>query len=89
MTRSSRDKDSDNEVQSSVDNNGTAKYEYMTTTKHRGAYDLSVKSQKMANEFGNLDLLPLAFLDRELFLMVSFKLGGSLVGGFSSEVEAL
>lgn len=43
----------------------------------------------MANEFGNLDLLPLAFLDRELFLMVSFKLGGSLVGGFSSEVEAL
>jgi hypothetical protein len=57
--------------------------------QHRGAYDLSVKPQKMANEFGNLDLLPLAFLDRELFLMVSFKLGGSLVGGFSSEVEAL
>ena len=45
----------------------------------------------MADEFGHRDLLPLAFLDRELFLMVSctFDLGRSMVGGFSSEVEAL
>jgi len=27
---SSRDKDKDSEVQSSIDNNGTAKYDYMT-----------------------------------------------------------
>jgi hypothetical protein len=37
---SSRDKDKDSEVQSSIDN-GTATYDYMT--QHRGTYDLSVK----------------------------------------------
>lgn len=44
----------------------------------------------MADEFGHRDLLPLGFLDRELFLLSgTFKLGRSLVGGFASEVETL
>src|SRR5229473_2646867 len=97
---SSHDKDIDNGMQSSISHKCDTQRRYRGYsvrihghTKHCGAYDLSVNiPQKLANDNGHRDVLPLVFLVRELFFMISccpFRLLTSFVGGVDSEVDVL